>query len=121
MRIVLIAALCAALAVPAHAQLTVNGVTLPAAMTIGESSSLTLNGGGIRQKLFFKLYVGGLYLVEKRSDPQAVIDSDEAMAELAARDEFSARVQRSMFGYMEKSSENLKFDELGYLNKRIGT
>ncbi len=47
--------------------------------------------------------------------------SDEAMAELAARDEFSARVQRSMFDYMEKSSENLKFGELGYLNKRIGT
>lgn len=79
MRIILTALVCAVLAVPARAQLTVNGVTLPAVMTIGESS-LTLNGGGIRQKLFFKLYVGGLYLTESRSDPNAVIDADEAMA-----------------------------------------
>ena len=47
--------------------------------------------------------------------------SEEAMAANNADDEFSARVKESMFAYMEKSSENLKFAELSYLNKRIGT
>lgn len=63
--------------------------------------------------------------VELRELPDAVFDAlrevaTEAIEELAARDAFSARVQRSMFDYMEKSSENLKFAELSYLNKRIG-
>ena len=62
--------------------------------------------------------------VELREVPDAVFDglrayAVEAIEELAARDEFSARVQRSMFAFMEKSSENLKFGDLGYLNKRI--
>ena len=64
--------------------------------------------------------------VELRELPDEVFDAlrvfaTEAIEELAARDEFSARVQRSMFDFMEKSSENLKFAELSYLNKRIGT
>lgn len=64
--------------------------------------------------------------VELRELPDEIFDAlrvyaTEAMQELAARDEFSARVQKSMFDYMEKSSANLKFAELSYLNKRIGT
>ena len=53
-------------------------------------------------------------------DPSHVADA-AALVVTTARDEFSARVQRSMFDFMEKSSENLKFAELSYLNKRIGT
>ena len=64
--------------------------------------------------------------VELRELPDEVFEAlrvyaAEAIEELAVRDEFSARVQQSMFDYMEKSSENLKFSELVYLNKRIGT
>ena len=70
---------CAALTVPAHAQLTVDNVTLPAVMKAGDSS-IRLNGGGIRKKLFFKLYVGGLYLTRSQSDAEAIINADEAMA-----------------------------------------
>ncbi len=63
--------------------------------------------------------------VELKELPDEIFDglrgyATQAMEELAARDEFSARVQRSMFAFMEKSSENLKFAELAYLNKRIG-
>ena len=79
MRIVLAAIICVALAVPTHAQLTVNGVTLPATMEVG-ASSIRLNGGGIRKKLFFKLYVGGLYLANRQADANAIINADEAMA-----------------------------------------
>lgn len=79
MKIVLTTIVCVALAVPTHAQLTIDGVTLPATMDAG-ASSVRLNGGGIRKKLFFKLYVGGLYLANKQSDANAIIDADEAMA-----------------------------------------
>ena len=79
MRILLATIICAALAIPTHAQVTINDVTLPATMKAGESS-VSLNGGGIRKKLFFKLYVGGLYLTEKKSDANAIINADEAMA-----------------------------------------
>ena len=79
MKIILAVLVCAALAVPAHAQLTIDNVTLPAVMKAGDSS-IRLNGGGIRKKLFFKLYVGGLYLVRSQSDAEAIINADEAMA-----------------------------------------
>jgi hypothetical protein len=39
----------------AEAQLTLNGVTLPAKVN-KDNTELILNGGGIRKKLFFKLY-----------------------------------------------------------------
>ena len=62
--------------------------------------------------------------VELKELPDEVFEAlrgyaNEAMQALAARDELSARVQQSMFDYLEKSSENLKFAELSYLNKRI--
>jgi len=79
MRILLATIICAALAIPAQAQLTINDVTLPATLKAGESS-VTLNGGGIRKKLFFKLYVGGLYLANKSGDAKGIINADEAMA-----------------------------------------
>ena len=47
--------------------------------------------------------------------------AEEAMAANNADDAFSARVKESMFAFMEKSTENLKFAELSYLNKRVGS
>ena len=38
--------------------------------------SLTLNGLGLRKKLFFKIYVGGLYLTAKSSNPAAILGAD---------------------------------------------
>lgn len=58
------------------AQLTLNGVTLPAKMK-GSTGELTLNGGGIRKKAFFKVYVLGLYLNQKSKDAAAIIKANE--------------------------------------------
>ena len=63
--------------------------------------------------------------IELREIPTAIFEAlrayaQEAAEELAARDEFSARVQASMNDFMAKSSENLKIGELTYLNKRLG-
>ena len=79
MRLLLTAIIALSLALPTQAQVTINDVMLPATMKAGESS-VSLNGGGIRKKLFFKLYVGGLYLTKKTGDAKSIIDADEAMA-----------------------------------------
>jgi len=56
------------------------GVTMPDQVTVGEHT-LTLNGMGLRTKkvLFIgvKVYVAGLYLPQKSSDPASIITSDE--------------------------------------------
>ena len=49
----------------------VAGITLADRTTLG-TSVLVLNGAGLKKKLFFKVYVAGLYLAEKRTSPAAV-------------------------------------------------
>jgi hypothetical protein len=51
------------------------GVTLPDTEQVG-STKLVLNGLGLRTKYMVKVYVGGLYLEQKSSDPNAIIKSD---------------------------------------------
>ena len=75
----LLAALIFAFTLPTNAQVTLNKVTLPATMSVGEAD-LTLNGGGIRKKLIFKLYTAGLYVPIKTKDGNAVINSEEPVA-----------------------------------------
>lgn len=58
------------------AQLTLNGVTLPAKVK-GTKGDLILNGGAIRKKAFFKVYVIGLYLGQKSKDAAAIIKNNE--------------------------------------------
>lgn len=79
MKTLFVSIIALALTLPTQAQVTINDVTLPATMNAGEQT-VSLNGGGIRKKLFFKLYVGGLYLASKSSDAKAIINADEAMA-----------------------------------------
>lgn len=62
-----------------QAQTVVGDATLPNAITMG-GTDLVLNGAGIREKVVFDLYAGGLYLVSKNSDANAIINADETMA-----------------------------------------
>lgn len=55
---------------------TLAEVTLPDSVTVG-NQTLVLNGMGLRTKLFIKVYVGGLYLEKKSTDPGAISRSDE--------------------------------------------
>lgn len=52
------------------------GVKLPDQVTVG-TSKLVLNGMGLRTKMFFKIYVGALYLPAKESDPAKILAADE--------------------------------------------
>lgn len=66
----------------AFAQVTLNGVTLPAKIK-GTKGDLVLNGGGIRKKAFFKVYVIGLYLNQKSKDAAAILkNNDEVLVQL---------------------------------------
>ena len=47
------------------------GIKLDERTTLG-TSELVLNGAGLRKRFFFKVYVAGLYLPEKRDSPMGV-------------------------------------------------
>jgi hypothetical protein len=51
------------------------GVTLPDSQQVA-GKSLVLNGIGLRTKIMVKVYVAGLYLEQKSSDPTAIMKSD---------------------------------------------
>lgn len=53
------------------------GVTLPGSVEIS-GQELTLNGMGLRKKLFIKVYVAGLYLPSSQQDPRAILAADTA-------------------------------------------
>lgn len=63
----------------ADAQLTLNSVTLPAKIK-QDNTELQLNGGGIRKKLFFKVYVAGLYVTDKSKNGNDLVAADKPMA-----------------------------------------
>ena len=62
-----------------NAQIEIGAATLPETVTF-ESQKLVYNGAGVRKKAWFKLYSGGLYLVQKSSDAKDIMDADESMA-----------------------------------------
>lgn len=67
------------LMVESQAQQTINGVSLPAKLKTA-TSELNYNGGGVRKKAFFKVYVLGLYLTDKSKDAAAILKSNSEMA-----------------------------------------
>lgn len=66
------------LSIPSFAT-EVGGIEIPEKYQV-ENKELALNGAGVREKFFFDLYVGSLYLTEKKQDPNAIISDDEMMA-----------------------------------------
>jgi long-chain acyl-CoA synthetase len=67
-------ALALVLAAGALPAAEVAGVRIDETARVG-SSDLVLNGAGLRSKLFFKVYVGALYVGHKASTPAAIYDS----------------------------------------------
>ena len=54
---------------------TLAGVTLPDSVKVGDKT-LVLNGLGLRSKMMFKVYVAGLYVEQKSSDGNAIVNAD---------------------------------------------
>jgi hypothetical protein len=55
------------------------GVKMPDTIKAG-GQDLVVNGGGKRTKFMMKVYVAALYLKQKGSDAQKIMDADEPMA-----------------------------------------
>ncbi|SEA14668.1 chalcone isomerase family protein [Psychroflexus halocasei] len=60
------------------AQTEISGITLPEKISYGEDE-VVLNGAGVREKFWMDMYVSGLYLKAKSSNPQKIINADETM------------------------------------------
>lgn len=58
---------------------TVSGATFPTKFKINDKV-VEYNGAGLRQKYFFNLYVAALYVPNRTSDAQKIIDLDEESA-----------------------------------------
>ena len=55
---------------------TLKGVTMPSSMQL-EGKTLALNGLGLRTKVVFKVYVGGLYLEKTSKDGLEIASSEQ--------------------------------------------
>jgi len=60
------------------AQITIHGVTLPEKLG-REDKVCILNGAGVKKHYFMSIYVAGLYLKNKNTDPHAIIYDDQAI------------------------------------------
>lgn len=67
--------ICLAIAAPVLPK-EVAGVTLTDTATV-EGKALKLNGAGLRKKVVFRVYVGGLYLENPSKNAATVISSDQ--------------------------------------------
>jgi len=67
------------LIVSALSSLEIGKVNLPDEMSL-ENDVLVLNGAGLRKKLIIKVYAAGLYLNEKSSNSNTVLEADSPMA-----------------------------------------
>ncbi len=56
----------------------IGGITLPD--VVQSEPELMLNGAGIRTKFILKIYVAGLYLVDKNDNAAKIISAEEPMA-----------------------------------------
>ncbi len=101
----------------ANAQTEVGDATLPNQMTI-EGTDLVLNGAGMREKVVFDLYAGGLYLQSKSSDAKSIINADETM--VIKLDIVSKLVSSSkMTDAVDEGFEAATDDNIGPLEDRI--
>ncbi|MCU7811703.1 MAG: chalcone isomerase family protein, partial [Candidatus Thiodiazotropha sp. (ex Notomyrtea botanica)] len=78
----------------------------------GAQAPLVLNGAGLRKKLFFKVYLGSLYLPQRLSDSQQIIDADEPKR--MQMDMLYSKVEKEKFidGWNEGFAANHTDDEL---------
>lgn len=97
--------------------LEVAGVKLPDTAQVG-SANLQLNGAGIRTKLFFKVYVGALYLPQKQASAEAII-ADEHEHRVALHIVRDLSSDKLLNAFNEAIEANHTKDELEALNAQL--
>jgi hypothetical protein len=97
--------------------LEVAGVKLADTVQVG-SSNLQLNGAGIRTKLFFKVYVGALYLPQKQSSAEAII-ADEREHRVALHIVRDLSSDKLLHAFNEAIEANHSKEELAALGTQL--
>ena len=77
MRRTFLIVLCTLLAVTLSTAGELSGVEMPDTVNV-DGKELTLNGMGLREKMWIDVYIAGLYLESKSDDAQQILDSDQA-------------------------------------------
>jgi hypothetical protein len=67
------------IATSVSAQTKVAGYAMPNTV-LANGTTLIMNGGGMREKMIFDLYVGVLYLESNNSDANEILKADKSMA-----------------------------------------
>jgi len=94
---------------------TLAGVTLPDTAQVA-GKTLVLNGMGIRTKVIVKVYVAGLYLEQKASDPAAIIKADSPkqivmkFVHTASKNQMSDAFEESFKNNDPEAAKTLKAD-----------
>jgi hypothetical protein len=100
--------------------LEMEGVELKEEVVLGGlDSPLVLNGAGIRKKLFFKVYLGSLYLPQRQSSAQDIIASDKPTR--VQMDILYSKVEKEKLvsAWNDGFSANLNAEALSVLAERI--
>ncbi|GAA4271900.1 chalcone isomerase family protein [Aquimarina gracilis] len=66
-------------AISVQAQIEVGDAVLPKTVSFN-GETLSINGYGLREKIFIDIYAGGLYLKKKSDNASAIAKADETMA-----------------------------------------
>jgi len=82
---------------------------------------LILNGAGIRYKIFFKIYVGSLYLTEKQTSAKAILEGSKAnrVAMHFLYDEVEK--EKLVEAWLEGFEDNVTSEEFSALKDRLNT
>lgn len=113
----LLTVLILSIVIQVSAQTKVGDATLPNEVTFNQEK-LVLNGTGIREKFFFDIYAGGLYLKNKSSNASAIASADETMA--VKLDILSGMMSRSkMEGALREGFKKATGDNTAALDDRI--
>jgi len=111
MRKIFIISVLLLVATPMISQLKEVGKVLLPTELMYNKQNLVLNGSGIRSKWFFDIYTIGLYLNQKSSDADRIIEADESMgvrfeitSKLLSRDKFASAFED---GFQKSTNGNL--------------
>jgi len=94
------------------------GVDVPQSVII-ENKALILNGAGIRKKLFFKIYVGSLYLTKKQTTSFQILSDPGAKSIVMNFLYKEVTTQKLVDGWNEGFANNSSAKEVKALQKRI--
>jgi hypothetical protein len=94
------------------------GVALPESVTI-KNKVLVLNGAGIRKKVFFKVYVGALYLTVKRTTAGEILSDPGAKRIVMSFLYKEVTAEKLVAGWSEGFAGNNTAEELKVLQDRI--